>query len=947
MKNWLAAWFGCQHLLVLVLLSIATSAQVQASVSEFIPEQPVEKVDPPFNRLPAPYGEGSGVHIKDGYEGAELTWDGVDQSTPMIFNVTGINSPITKVEVLLALKHSHINDLTIDLVSPSRISVNLLSRISRSDIPIIGRQIFSNVYEFVGSIGGEFGEFGSYYSPLIPISLISEVDEDDVATTKKINDVTILDQDPTSITYMNTVPPGTYFAQGDLGLFNGLSGTGSPTDPNNRRPANGPWRLFVIDSSQNNYVRRDDGSFFYPLSTQLIMAAQLVITQQNGHKVWTGAVSNRWDDEDNWDKAYGPPNSNEINSIIFPATAARFAPNNDIMGETTMRIADIIIAGDQPYTINLGNGVSFYKRSQITSSGANHTLEADDNIQGQVGRLKLESTTTSGKLMFDVGVSGGIGLKKNGQGTVILNQDSSYTGNTIVNQGILQLNDPAALGAAGEDNYTIIRNSGQISAGEFVGAVINEPLWIENMDPSVSALIITDNQTWNGQIKFSSNPGFDYSSAVSVFPGATLTLNSFDTTEGLYRWFLNGGGTVTLGTTLPSGTSVSVTGLSSTIKTTLNIDTAQDGNIGNIILQNANITGTGAITPRSLGTFATGGGLIASSGTSSIDNVVNLTGTDRSINVTDGVLTMTPTAVVNGSLSKIGGGTLELNSTSTGLPVSVDVGTLAGSGTVGAVSVARQGAIDPTDTFNVTNATFANQSVFIINGQDDELVASGTVDLGGVSGEGGAILQVYDSVTVTPAKTIITGFNINYFDGMPGGTPGTPGITYNPGFVVLNAAGGANTETALSVYFDPSSYVVDEAAGTVTVTAVWSGGLGTALLRNYGGTARRGRDLDFSLTDVGTATSLTTVNYTIPILQNYIQSGDTSTNLALVPQNGARLASDPSLLPTPSLTGKPVATLTILDDDKVDSKPCGFGTGLTVFFLLGFGFLWQLRMRRQ
>jgi len=237
--------------------------------------------------------------------------------------------------------------------------------------------------------------------------------------------------------------------------------------------------------------------------------------------------------------------------------------------------------------------------------------------------------------------------------------------------------------------------------------------------------------------------------------------------------------------------------------------------------------------------------------------------------------------------------------------------------------------------FTTTTTTFADQSNFIVDSNADQLVGT-TVNLNGVAGVGGPILQVYDGVTAFP-KTIITATTsaLGTFDGMP---VGTSGITYNPGTVVLNAS----TESGLTVWFDPSSYVVNEAAGTVMVTAIWSGGPGTAFLRNYGGTARRGRDLNFNLTDAGTAgTAPFSRQYTIPILQNYIQSGDTSTTLALVPQNGARLRSAP---PSP---GGPVASLLILDDDKDETNACGFGTGLTVFFLLGFGFLWQLRLRRR
>jgi hypothetical protein len=36
-----------------------------------------------------------------------------------------------------------------------------------------------------------------------------------------------------------------------------------------------------------------------------------------------------------------------------------------------------------------------------------------------------------------------------------------------------------------------------------------------------------------------------------------------------------------------------------------------------------------------------------------------------------------------------------------------------------------------------------------------------------------------------------------------------------------------------------------------------------------------------------------------------------------------------------------------LDDDDNDGGKCGFGTGLTVFFLFGFGLLMRLGLRRR
>ena len=933
MKNWSAGLLGLQHFLILLLLSFATSARVHAAISEFIPV--VQPNDYTFDGFPysllAPYGPGGigYIQVRDG-NGGTFTWDGLDGSRFLNFNVTGINTPITRVEIILAIAHPHINDLSVELQSPSGRKVTLFSRLSRSDIAIRPRPGFN--FAYFGSIGGSFN--AGPFTGMAPISIVSEVDPDDEqgSLIKQINDVTALDQTGTSNTFMNTLPAGTYYSQGDLRLFNGLSGTASAT---NATPANGRWTIKIVDGNQNNFIGSD-----YQLYNQGVTAAQIIITQEGGYKVWTGAVSNSWNDAGNWDPTYGRPSYFQINSIIFPANAQRFAPINDLVevgAPARMRIAEISLNGPTPYTVSLGtpinqNRATFYKRSHITNYGGSHTLTINTNADSQPGRLKLDAI--SGPLTINGNINGGIGLKKIGQDTVILNNFSGYTGNTIVQEGTLEINNENALGANGAAAYTLLRNTGQLRVG--VPGTIAEPLWLESTGKTHKALHITQNVLWSGLMKFIPIPGYNYASALQVDLGDRLIVRNFDTTTpDFYHWLINGGGTVELAqllplptTTglLPTGTMLQVNG------STFQFNIAQNNNIGNIILENGIITGAGALTPRSLGTFAIGGGMVASSGTSNIANNMAFTvAEDNSLNVTGGTLTMG--GVLTGSVSKRGGGTAELNGISATLPVTVDVGVLGGTGSVGAVSVARQGVINPGrgavgGTFTTTTTTFANQSALIIDANLDQL--NGAVSLNGVAGVGGPILQVYDTVTDN-TKIIILGASTGTFDAMPNPSAG---ITYNVGDVRLAVA----AETGRTVWFDPSSYVITEAAGTLTVTALWTGGAGSAKLRNYGGTARRGRDFSFN-ESLGTSSAVNTVQYTIPILQNYIDSGDTSTTLALVPLNGARIRSAP---PAP---GGPVASLSILDDDNIDAAPCGFGTGLTVFFLLGFGFLWQLRLR--
>jgi autotransporter-associated beta strand protein len=893
-----------------VMVALLVVPNASAAIYEFDPVQPVANIPEPYNRLPPPQGIGFGVQIRDGFGGQNLP-PGLDTTHPLVFNVDDVDTPITRVEVVLALYHPHLNDLDITLQSPSGITVPLIRGISFANAPITSRPVGGG-YQYAGNIGGQFGVYGS---PLTPITLVSELDEDDVLDGQVpfINDPTILDDDPQSVTYLNTVPPGTYYSQGDLRLFNGLAGDGS---------ANGQWRLRVVDSKQNNFLIVD-GSAQYVYYLQAVMYAQIIIHQQGGYKIWVGnGADNNWGTEENWDPITGEPDAAQPVSILFPSNpqnvGGRYTPVNNL---ANLRIAEIIITeGTQDYDITMGN-VTFYKRSRIRNNRGTSTLTWTGAQLQDLGRLKVD--VAEGQVTLNGFIGGEGGIKKIGRGLAVLNGNSTFTGTTIVDEGVLQLLNANSLGAAGLDNHTLIRDSGILRLGGL--GQLTEPLILAGNGAGAGALHVTANQTISGRITLRA------STTGAVVDAGTLTLNNFDPTvqSGLTGFTISGGGTVALAgvdAVFPVHTAVSVSG--STLTTNV-----EQPNLGNLVLNNATVTGTGALHPRDLNGFLPVSGAIVSSGTSSIANPIDLDASAQTINVGSGTLTTTAT-ISDGSLSKAGGGSLLLNGASAGVPVSVGGGTLGGTGTIGNLSVVRGGALNPGPggAFTAASATFGPQSAFIVDGAGDQLISAGAVSLGGdANGINGAVLQVYDTVPL-PA-TIIAATTSGRFEGLPAGSPG---ITYNANSVVLNNAG----DSGLTVWFDPSSYTVDESVGTMTVSAVWSGGPGTAVLRHFGGEAVRDRSLVIGLNDTGTPTGLT-VRYTVTIPQNYVDTGDVTTTLALVPRNGARLASNP---PAP---GAPTASLIIIDDDKTDQQNCGFGTGLTVFLLLGMGLAVNLRQRRR
>ena len=318
-------------------------------------------------------------------------------------------------------------------------------------------------------------------------------------------------------------------------------------------------------------------------------------------------------------------------------------------------------------------------------------------------------------------------------------------------------------------------------------------------------------------------------------------------------------------------------------------------------------------------------------GTGHVVNVAaGAAGAGGSANITSSDLIVTATTT-NGSFTKTGGGVMRI-SNAPGVAATVNEGTLASVSAVtcsiGSIAVNSGAVLSPAGRWDVGSAvTLATSSALILplgaTAPTPLIYTLGSVTLdagGAVGGVSGAVLQPYSGAGTT---IINAGTVTGLFSGMPNGA----GITYTATTVNLFASGSR------SLKFIPTAYTANENAGSVQVTVMWTGGTGAQpLLRNYGGGVKNNLDVQF-LGLSGVAGASNTVIYTVPIVQNRIQSGDQTTNLVIVPQDGSLVTNS--------------AILTIIDDDFSEGKKCGFGTGLTVFLLFAFALFFGLRLRRR
>jgi autotransporter-associated beta strand protein len=922
-----------------------------------------------------------------------LYTDTLSTIRPVRFQVSRILSTVTKVTLRIYLQHEHLNDLTMSLTSPDGITVRMFSRMGLVSDPGV-----------IMNAGGlaQYVEFTSDETPTPPLitdrtsltnngSLVVAGRYRPEESLAKFNGMTTNANGVWRLAIDDSVSNGftglffsarLYITQvGGDHVWTGAGGDTKWSTVANWEPLFGPPEADQINSlnfpfAASSFLPVND--FIFPRGT----ANQPIITIASANYPRLPFAVPDANSADQVVVSITAPETNNVQAAwVTLTTAARIGDSlviaNDATAEangtfqitavtntitshtvTIVRVGQtdtgtVLTSGGSVTpvvaTITLTRSLNELDIAGVNFSGGGYTVTGGavrvidrttfSNAVGtnvwaiatEIEEGELDLNLNSGTLRMTGVISGVGGITKAGAGFAELAANNTFTGANIIKSGVLDISNSGALGTG---SNTVVSDGGTIRVA--AGLTVNEVVTISGLGspalllPEMGALVFAGPgaSTWSGAITLKASG----KSSIGVLPGAAATISSIAaTTLATYDMVIMNSGTLAINSPFPSITRLSVTGGTTTLGTL-------QPNIADVTLNGATLTPNLAMTVSgsisSVGSSAVstlaGAGTLELAGTNHDINVgAGAAGTGGSANTTSSDLVLS-LATTNGSFTKTGGGVLRI-SDATGVGATVNEGTLASvfpTSRIGSIAVNNGANLSPAGTWNVgSTVSMATGSALILpTGGVPDIVATGAVTLdagGAIGGLSGAVLQPYSGQN----SVIITAPSVSgIFNGMAEGAGITYVFTVSPTRVKLSASGGR------SLSFSPTTaYTANEGAESIQVTVVWNGGVGVApLLRSYGGGVKNNLDLQF----IGLVGSLsgTILTYTLPIVDNKIQSGDLTTNLVIVPQDGSLVTNS--------------ATLTIIDNDHTDKKKCGFGTGLTVFFLFAFGLLFGLRLRR-
>jgi fibronectin-binding autotransporter adhesin len=455
----------------------------------------------------------------------------------------------------------------------------------------------------------------------------------------------------------------------------------------------------------------------------------------------------------------------------------------------------LILTGSNTYT---GGTTITGGTLQLGDGGTSGSIVGNITNDGTFA-INRSDTFTFGGVISETGAFAQVGL-----GTTILTAANTYSGGTVINNGVLAVAADANLGAATgglsfgggtlqflsgfTSNRAVTLNTGggtvdtngnsatlggSISGSGAFTKIGGGTLTLSGTSSYSGATAVNAGTLQAGAVNT-----FAPGSAFTVASGATLNLASFNQTIGS----LAGAGSVALGSaTLTSGTDNTSTTFSGTISGTGGLTKIGSGTLtlsgansysggttlaaGTLSLANNQALGSGPLT--------TTGSVVDYANGVTIANPIVLNSNTTQLQVATGTATQAGViSELNGPrpLEKIGGGTLVLTANNTysgpttvsagtlivngsiaNSAVTVDPGaTLAGTGAVGAITITSGGTFAPgaagtTGAMTVAgNLAFQSGALYLVQ-VNPSTASSTTVTAGGTAALGGTVQAVFAS----------------------------------------------------------------------------------------------------------------------------------------------------------------------------------------------------------